>query len=86
MVKRILIFVSIFILCVTSYSQPIQKIKIKNADPALIIMILMNQTTLLTPPEMSAIFPVNQGFGGGGFGGGSNPGGFGQGGFGGWRR
>ena len=62
-------------------TNPIVKIRIRNADPALIIAILSNQISVTTPPEISGLSGGIGGQGGGGFGGGG--GGLGGGGFGG---
>lgn len=65
----------------------VRRIKIRNADPQLIAMILAGTADVNTPPEMSTGLPMSGGFGGGfgqgGFGGGSGSSGFGGGGFGG---
>lgn len=54
-------------------SEPIVKIKIKHADPALIVLILSGKANVYTQSEISTnIFGFNSGgFGSGGFGGGT---------------
>ncbi|MCW5937827.1 MAG: hypothetical protein KIT11_11040 [Fimbriimonadaceae bacterium] len=76
-------------------TSPVVKIRVRNADPALITAILAGNADILTPPEQSTASGLGSsgsgsglggggGFGGGGFGGGGfGGGGFGGGGFGG---
>jgi len=80
--------ISVLLVCVLACSalaqdgKVVKRIKIRHADPQLIMMLLNGTTNFYTPPEMSTnIF--GGGFGGfGGFGGGSYGGGYGGGGFG----
>lgn len=77
--------ISVLLVCVLACSalaqdgKVVKRIKIRHADPQLIMMLLNGTTNFYTPPEMSTnIF----GGGFGGFGGGSYGGGYGGGGFG----
>ena len=65
----------------TTRTNPIVKIRIKHADPALIVEILAARAGIMIQPEMSTLGGGMGGFGGGGMGGGF--GGGGMGGFGG---
>lgn len=76
--KSFLVMFLIAMFTLSFADQPIRKIQIHNADPALIILILANKTNTMTPPEISTNI-----FGSGGFGGGNTGSGFGSGGWGG---
>lgn len=80
----------------TTRRNPIVKIKLKHADPALIVQILAARAGIFSQPETSTLMGggmggfgggmgggMGGGFGGGGFGGGMGGGGFGGGNFGG---
>lgn len=86
--------ISIMLICVLASSalaqddKVVRRIKIRHADPQLIMMLLNGTTNFNTPPEMSTNIFGSGGFGGGfgggsyggfggGFGGGSYGGGFG---------
>ena len=81
--------ISIMLICVLASSalaqddKVVRRIKIRHADPQLIMMLLNGTTNFNTPPEMSTNIFGSGGFGGGD-GGGSYGGGYiGGGGFGG---
>ena len=79
--KKLLVLMIIALSSTSIFAQsnPIQRIKIRHADPALIIMLINGETSVMTQPEMSSFF---SGFSGGGFSGGfggSNRGGLGGG-------
>ena len=79
--------ISIMLICVLASSElaqddkVVRRIKIRHADPQLIMMLLNGTTNFNTPPEMSTNIFGSGGFGGGD-GGGSYGGGYGGGGFG----
>ena len=85
--------ISVLLVCVLACSalaqdgKVVRRIKIRHADPQLVMMLLNGTTNFYTPPEMSTNIFGNGwsgggGFGGSGFGGGSYGGNFGGGGFG----
>lgn len=85
--------ISIMLICVLASSalaqddKVVRRIKIRHADPQLIMMLLNGTTNFNTPPEMSTNIFGSSGFGGGGFGGGFGGSSFGggfNGGFGGF--
>lgn len=96
--KRFLL--SLLVLLVTAASvmaqgdgKTVRRLRIRHADPALIMLLLTGRANFSTPPEISTIINApggsggNGGFGNSGFGGGGSlsggNGGFGNGGYGG---